>query len=241
MEILKVQSLKKVFNGVIALDNLNLTLSRGEILGILGPNGAGKTTLIHCILGLIEPTEGEISIFGKDLTLHRSEVLKRINFASNYVSLPYSLTPFENLMVFAHLYEVKDPAERCHRMLRLFELEHLCNRPTRRLSSGQIMRLNLAKALLNKPELLLLDEPTAGLDPEIARKTRDLLLKLARTEGISVIYTSHNLKEMEEVSKRVLFLKKGKVVAEGMVNDLIRQYGTASLEEFYFKVIGHED
>jgi ABC-2 type transport system ATP-binding protein len=143
-------------------------------------------------------------------------------------------------MVFANLYEIKDPVDRCHRMLKLFELEQYRNKPTRRLSSGQLMRLNLAKALLNKPELLLLDEPTAGLDPEIAKKTRELLLKLAYTEGISVIYTSHNLKEMEEVSKRVLFLNKGEVVADGMVKDLIRQYKSKTLEEFYFKVIGNE-
>ncbi len=240
MEILEVSGLKKIFNGVVALNDVSFHLQRGEILGILGPNGAGKTTLIHCILGLIRPSEGKVNIFGYDITRHRSEILKRVNFASNYVSLPYSLTPFENLMVFANLYEIKDPVDRCNRMLKLFELEQYRNKPTRRLSSGQLMRLNLAKALLNRPELLLLDEPTAGLDPEIAKKTRELLLRLAHTEGISVIYTSHNLKEMEEVSKRILFLNRGVVIADGMVKNLIRQYKSKTLEEFYFKVIGNE-
>ncbi|RMG75227.1 MAG: ABC transporter ATP-binding protein [Nitrospirae bacterium] len=240
MEILKVKGLKKVFNGVVALEGINFTLSKGEVLGILGPNGAGKTTLINCILGLIEPTEGSIELFGLDIRFHRSRVLKRVNFASNYVSLPYSLTPFENLMVFANLYEIKNPERRCKELLELFGLEPYSRKPTRRLSSGQLMRLNLAKALINRPELLLLDEPTTGLDPEIARKTRRLLLEMAATAGISVIYTSHNLKEMEEVSKRLLFLSKGNLVADGMISELIKGYSVKDLEEFYFKVIGDE-
>ncbi|RMG01494.1 MAG: ABC transporter ATP-binding protein, partial [Nitrospirae bacterium] len=212
-------------------------ISRGEIIGVLGPNGAGKTTLINCILGLILPDHGKITAFGKDIYENRSQVLKRINFGSNYVSLPYSLTPYENLMVFANLYEVKNPSDRCRELLELFGLDKLANKPTRRLSSGQMMRLNLAKSLLNSPELLLLDEPTAGLDPGIARKTRELLITLVKQENVSVIYTSHNLHEMEEVAERVIFLNKGRIISDGTPKELMRTQSTETLEELFFKVI----
>jgi len=241
MDVLLIEGLSKRFNDLLALDDLTFQIGRGEILGILGPNGAGKTTLINCILGLIRPTAGRITVFGLDLAKNRSSVLRRMNFASNYVSLPYSLTPFENLMVFANLYEIDDPSARCEEVLDIFGLSALKNKPARRLSSGQLMRLNLAKAMLNRPELLLLDEPTAGLDPEIAKKTREILIELVGTEGISVIYTSHNLKEMEEIARRVLLLNRGRVAADGMVEDRIREYETGTLEEFFFKVIGDED
>lgn len=240
MPVIRIANLSKVFGDVLALKGVNIDLLKGEILGILGPNGAGKTTLIQSILGLVLPTDGTIEAFGMDLNSNRVEVLKRMNFASNYVSLPFSLTPYENLMIYALMYEVPKPVERCKEVLRMFDLYPLKDRPTRRLSSGQMMRLSLAKAMINDPEVLLLDEPTSGLDPEIANRTRKLLKRLRDEEGLSVIYTSHNLKEMEEVSDRVIFLHKGEVIATGRAEDLLRQYDAHSLEEFFFKVLGQE-
>ncbi|MEW6215842.1 MAG: ABC transporter ATP-binding protein [Nitrospirota bacterium] len=240
MSVLRVSGLSKVFDGIYALKRVSFELSRGEILGILGPNAAGKTTLIHLILGLITATEGMIEVFGKDLRENRREILRRINFASNYVSLPLSLTPWENLMVYALMYEVNNPLDRCTKVLTQFELYNLKNIPSRRLSSGQMMRLSLAKAMINNPEILLLDEPTAGLDPEIAKKTRQLLKRLRDERGLSVLYTSHNLWEMQEVSDRVLLLQKGEVKVEGPSGELVGKYGVQSLEELFFKVLRHE-
>ncbi len=240
MGVLTVTDLGKDFGDITALESVSLELAQGEILGILGPNGAGKTTLIHCILGLITPTHGMIEAFGMDIHAERAGILRRMNFASNYVSLPLSLTPWENLMVYALLYEVPDRKERCREVLRLFDLYPLKDRPLRRLSSGQMMRLSLAKAIINNPEILLLDEPTSGLDPEISLKARDLLKNLSRGRGLSVIYTSHNLKEMEEVSDRLLFLNRGKVHAMGTPRDLLKRYNVTNLEEFYFKVLQGE-
>ncbi len=238
MPLLRVEGLKKVFGKTVALRGVSFCLERGEILGVLGPNGAGKTTLIHCILGLIEPTEGRIEVFGREFRHHRTEILQRVNFASSYISLPYSLTVRENLMVYAHLYGVDSPQRRVEEVMQMFDLLSLRDTPARRLSTGQMMRLVLAKAMINHPELLLLDEPTAGLDPEIAARTRRLLCRLRDDSGISVLYTSHNLKEMEEVSDRVLFLHEGRVLAEGPSEELLRTHGVESLEELFFKVLG---
>ena len=243
--IIEARGLGKSFEpGVFALKTVSFSLSRGLILGILGPNGAGKTTLIHLLLGLIIPTEGEILVFGEKLSgpegisaQARTRILRRMNFASNYVSLPLGLTLWENLMVYALMYEVPSPRERCAQVLKLFDLYDLKDKRAKTLSSGQMMRLCLAKALINDPQMLLLDEPTAGLDPEIARKTRQLLVSLSRQKGLSVIYTSHNLWEMQEVSDRVLFLKKGEVILEGEGRDVLGSYEAGSLEELFFKVI----
>ncbi len=239
MAVIEARGLGKSFErGIFALRAVNFSLSRGQILGILGPNGAGKTTLIHLLLGLIVPTEGEILVFGERLAPKtRGKILRRMNFASNYVSLPLSLTLRENLMVYAHMYEVPSPGSKCAEALRMFELYHLKDKQTKTLSSGQMMRLCLSKALINDPEILLLDEPTAGLDPEIARKTRQLLVKLSRQKGLSVVYTSHNLWEMQEVSDRVLFLRGGEVLLEGPGREVLGQYEAASLEELFFKII----
>ena len=216
---------------------MSFDLLTGEILGILGPNGAGKTTLIHCLLGLIAPTSGKIEVFGLEFSRHRIKILERMNFASNYVSLPLSLTLWENLMVYALIYRVPQPGKRCHEMLKLFDLEGLATSPARRLSSGQMMRLCLAKALINDPEILLLDEPTAGLDPEMARKTRKLLKRLRQERGLSVIYTSHNLKEMEEISDRVALICEGRLLALGSAEEIRSRFAAQNLEEAFFRAL----
>ncbi|RME69687.1 MAG: ABC transporter ATP-binding protein [Nitrospirae bacterium] len=233
--VLEVRGLKKHFGNTEALKGVSLYLSRGEVLGILGPNGAGKTTLINILLGLIKPDEGSIRYFGMDFKRHRSEILQRVNFGSTYVALPYSLTLIENLRVYARIYGATD--ERCESLLKEFGLYHLKDKTARHLSTGQMTRLCLAKALINEPDVLLLDEPTAGLDPEIARQTRKTILKMVKEKALSVVYTSHNLREMEEVASRVVFLKEGAIIAEGPKEELLKNTGTSSLEDFFFEVL----
>lgn len=238
MIILRAEGIRKIFNGTVALDNVSFDLKKGEVLGVIGPNGAGKTTLIHILLGLITPDEGYVEVFGKDLKKNRAEILHRMNFASNYVSLPLSLTPWENLLVYALIYNVNDPEKRCSEVLELFELTDVCNRPSRRLSSGQMMRLALAKCMINDPQILLLDEPAASLDPEIALRIRKLLRRMCIEKGVSIIYTSHNLRDIEEISDRILFLERGKIVAIEEKSVLIEKYGT--LEGFFFRSLYNE-
>ncbi len=236
-DVLRVEDLSKSFNGLKALTKVSFSLRAGEILGVVGPNGAGKTTLINCLLGLVTPTSGRILYFGYDLFQERPKVLRQVNFASNYVALPLSLTLRENLKVYAHLYEVPSPEERIREVLELFGLWQRRNEPTRRLSSGQMMRLCLAKALLNRPRVLLLDEPTAGLDPEVAHRTRELLRELKHSWGLSVLITSHNLYEIEEISDRVLIIQGGEIKALGRVEELLSRFAVEDLEELYFRLI----
>ncbi len=234
--ILEVEHLAKCFGKVCALRGVSFSLSPGEILGVVGPNGAGKTTLINCLLGLVLPTSGKIRYFGRDFLKNRSEILRRVNFASSYVALPLSLTLEENLMVYAHLYQIKEPHRKVAQVLKLFGLYEKRKRRTRTLSSGQMMRLCLAKALLNDPQVLLLDEPTAGLDPEIAQKTRKLIVAYTRRQATAILFTSHNLAEVERISDRILILQKGEVKALGRVPELLRKFGVQSLEELYFRL-----
>ncbi|OAG27371.1 ABC transporter ATP-binding protein [Thermodesulfatator autotrophicus] len=234
--ILEVKNLSKKFGAFWALKDVSFTLYEGEILGILGPNGAGKTTLINCLLGLVLPTEGRINYFGLPFPKYRSKVLEKVNFASNYVGLPLSLTLEENLLVYAHLYRLKNPKEKISELLKLFGLWEKRKLRTRTLSSGQMMRLCLAKALLNEPRILLLDEPTAGLDPEIARDTRSLLQSLSHEKNTSIIITSHNLSEIERISDRVLVLQKGQVKALGTKEELLKSFEAKSLEDLYFRL-----
>ncbi len=235
--VLEVQELSKFFGKICALKRVSFSLFSGEILGIIGPNGAGKTTLINCLLGLVSPTSGKILYFGKDFFKNRSWILSRINFASNYVALPLSLTVEENLLVYAYLYGIKKPQDQVAEMLRIFELHEKRKKRTRTLSSGQMMRLCLAKAFLNSPRILLLDEPTAGLDPEIAQKTHRLISSYARQKEMAVLFTSHNLTEVERISDRILILQNGKVKALGKVPELLKEFGSQSLEELYFGLI----
>ena len=237
--VLKVEGLSKRFGKVFALDGVSFSLRRGEVLGVVGPNGAGKTTLIHCLLGLITPSAGKISYFGLELSTHRSLILERVNFASNYVALPLSLTLEENLLVYAHLYGVKRPRQKVEELLKLFGLYERRHKPARALSSGQMMRLCLAKALINEPEVLLLDEPTAGLDPEIAHQARELILDFAGQKGRAVLFTSHNLLEVERISHRILILEGGRIKALGKVPELLAAFGARNLEELYFR-LAHE-
>ncbi len=236
MAVIEVENLVKDFNGIRAVDNLIFDVLDGEILGILGPNGAGKTTTLQMLLGLTTPTSGVIRVFGMDLQKNRGEILQQVNFSSTYVSLPYSLTVFENLNVFAGLYGIRSPREKIKELLEIFEIEDLRDSLVRKLSSGQITRVCLAKALLNEPKVLFLDEPTASLDPDMADKTRRLLKRIRAVKGITILYTSHNMREMEEMSDRLIFLERGRIVAEGTSESILAAFEGKDLEDLFLKI-----
>ncbi|KPK26986.1 MAG: ABC transporter ATP-binding protein [Desulfobacterales bacterium SG8_35_2] len=235
-DITEVRQLTKRFGSLTALNSLSFKVCKGDILGLLGPNGAGKTTAIHCMLGLVTPTSGSIRIMGLDVARHRRKILARVNFSSAYTALPSNLTVRENLIVFARLYGLKAARERIDSLLELFEIEETHNRLTGSLSSGQLTRLNLCKAFLNDPEILFLDEPTASLDPDIAAKVRQRLQELQRQRGLTMIYTSHNMQEVEQMCDRVIFLAKGRIVMLGSPAEIIKQSKSSSLEDLFIAI-----
>jgi ABC-2 type transport system ATP-binding protein len=222
--VLRAEHLTKHYGPVVALDDLNLSIAAGEVVGLLGPNGAGKTTTINLALGVLSPTAGQVLLFGRELARHRSELLRRTNFASAYAGLPKNLTLRENLAIFADFYEVAKPRRRIATVLAELDLESLADRPIMRLSAGQRMRAVLAKALLSEPELLLLDEPTASLDPDTADRVRAYLGELA-VRGVTLLWTSHNMVEVERFCSRVVFLHGGRIVLDGPPRELVRRSG----------------
>lgn len=239
--VLQVQNLTKQFEDFVAVDTISFEIDKAEIVGLLGPNGAGKTTTIHMLLGLITPSGGDIHIFGKNLKDYREEILQKINFASPYVSLPYRLTVYENLMVFACLYHVENAKKRIAEVLELFEIADLRDEPIAHLSSGQNTRVGLCKSLLNKPKLLLLDEPTSSLDPEISHQVREALLRIKEQEKTAILYTSHNMAETEKMCDRIIFLNHGKIIAQGSPIEITKailheEREEPALEEVFFRV-----
>lgn len=234
--VLQVTNLTKRFGEFVAVNDVSFAIKPGEILGLLGPNGAGKTTTIHMLLGLITPTAGSISMFGLNLATQREQILQAVNFSSTYISLPLALTVEENLWVVARLYGMSDIARRIDEVVKKLEMEEFRHKITRKLSSGQMTRLTLAKAFLTEPRILFLDEPTASLDPDIAHKIRALLKEERRSSGLSILYTSHNMREMEEMSDRIIFLQRGRIVAEGTAQEIVERFGQADLEEVFLKL-----
>jgi ABC-2 type transport system ATP-binding protein len=234
--VVEVRHLTKRFDRLTAVDDVSFEVARGEILGLLGPNGAGKTTTIQMLLGITTPTSGRIRILDLDLDRHREAILSQVNFSSSYVALPQSLTVWENLRVFAQLYHVRDYRDRIDHLLSIFEVAHLRHTVTRKLSSGQLTRVSLIKALLNDPRVLFLDEPTASLDPDIADKTRALLKSIRARSGLTIVYTSHNMREMEEMSDRIIFLSKGRILSSGTPEEIMKRFRGADLEEVFLKI-----
>jgi len=234
--VLQVTNLSKRFGDFTAVDDISFAIKPGEILGLLGPNGAGKTTTIHMLLGLITPTSGSICMFGLDLATQREQILQQVNFSSTYISLPLALTVEENLRVVARLYGMSEISRRVDEVVKKLEMKEFRHKVTRKLSSGQMTRLTLAKAFLTEPKILFLDEPTASLDPDIAHKIRALLKEEQRSAGLSILYTSHNMREMEEMSDRIIFLQRGKIVAEGTAQEIVTRFGEADLEEVFLKI-----
>jgi ABC-2 type transport system ATP-binding protein len=215
MTVLEVDHLTKDFASSRVVDGVSFDMGEGEIVGLLGPNGAGKSTTIHMLLGLIEPTSGTIRMFGKSLRHHREEIFGEINMASPYAGFPNRLTVFENLMVYARLYGVRDRPAKIRSLLGLLGIEDLEKKPMLQLSFGEVARVRLCKALLNDPKLLLLDEALGGLDPYAAMLAKEALLQLQRQRGTAILYTSHNMADVEEMCSRVIFLRRGRVIAMG--------------------------
>ena len=234
--ILNVRQLRKEFGDTVAVDRLSFSLNPGEVVGLLGPNGAGKTTAFQMLLGVIKPTSGNIEIFGRNFALNRTALLKKSNFASAYANLPNNLKVEQNLTVFSMIYGVSDFKRKINEVLDLFEIGHLKKRVTGHLSSGETTRLNLAKAMLNDPELLYLAAPTASLDPDIADKVRSVINQVRMDRKISVLYTSHNMHDIEAVCDRVIFLNLGKKIAEGSPSAINQQFQQKSLEDTFIHI-----
>jgi ABC-2 type transport system ATP-binding protein len=234
--VLAVEGLSKRYGATIAVDGISFQVRRNEIVGLLGPNGAGKTTTINMVLGVLSPTAGSIHIDGIDLGEKRSEAMARTNFAAVYAQLPGNLTVEENLRVFGMIYAVRDLSARIERVLEQFDLVQFRKTKTGVLSSGEQTRVSLAKAMINNPELLLLDEPTASLDPATAREIRARIREFARAGTAAVLWTSHNMYEVTEVCDRVLFLSHGKVLLEGNPNTLPAEHGKETLEDLFVTV-----
>jgi ABC-2 type transport system ATP-binding protein len=237
--ILSVERLGKSFATLIAVDDVTFHVSPGEIVGLLGPNGAGKTTTINMILGVLEPTAGRIEIGGVDLRADRSAALASTNFAAVYAPLPGNLTVEQNLRFFGMIYAVENLSQRIEWLLRAYDLARFRRSKAGVLSSGEQTRLSLAKAMLNRPRLLLLDEPTASIDPSNARDIRAGIAKFVDSGQTGVLWTSHNMVEVEAVCDRVLFLSHGKIVLEGDPKTLPHEHGAASLDDLFVSV-AHE-
>lgn len=235
-EALRVQQLYKRYSEKIAVGGISFEVRRGEIVGLLGPNGAGKTSTINMILGVLQPSSGSIQIEGVDLARHRSEALAHTNFAAVYATLPGNLTVLQNLRFFALLYNVKAAGQRIESLLEEFDLRELRDTRCGLLSSGEQTRLALAKAILNDPRLLLLDEPTASLDPSAANAVRGRIRELASARGCGILWTSHNMYEVEETCHRVLFVSHGRILLEGDPRQLPNEHGATNLEELFIRL-----
>jgi ABC-2 type transport system ATP-binding protein len=240
--VLSVQHLRREFEkGAVAVSDLSFEVKPGEVVGLLGANGAGKTTAMHIILGLMSPTSGTVRVFGMDPFKDRTAILRRCNFASAYTDLPGNLYVWQNLTVFGRIYGVRNLPERIDELLELFEIPHLKKRVTGHLSAGESTRLQLCKALLNRPGLLMLDEPTASLDPDIADKVRKILRRVQQESGIAILYTSHNMRDVEEVCDRVLFMHKGKVVTEGSPREVVDRFQQTDMEGVFIRIVREGD
>jgi ABC-2 type transport system ATP-binding protein len=234
--MLAVDRLTKEYGSSRAVEGITFSVARGEIVGLLGPNGAGKTTTINMILGVLAPTSGAIAIDGIDLARHRSAAIARTNFAAVYAPPPGNLTIEQNLRFFGMIYGVHDLAKRIDELIALFDLERFRTTKAGVLSSGEQSRVVLAKAMLNRPGLLLLDEPTASLDPATARDIRTRIREYAAAGDAGVLWTSHNMYEVQEVCDRVLFLSKGRILLEGDPKMLPAEHGKETLEELFITV-----
>ena len=239
----EVRDLRKVYRDIIAVDDISFALEPASVTALLGGNGAGKTTTIAMLMGLVVPTSGEARVFGVDMARHRHQVLHRMNFESPYVDVPMRLTVRQNLEVFARLYGVRDLKGRIGEIADDFKLGEFLDRPYGKLSAGQKTRVSLAKALLNEPELLMLDEPTASLDPDTADWARSKLELYRRGRAATIVLASHNMAEVERLADRVIMLEKGRIIADETPADLVKRFGRANLEEVFLAIArrGAED
>jgi ABC-2 type transport system ATP-binding protein len=234
--VIEVNGLHKHFDQVTAINGLDFTARRGVTTALLGGNGAGKTTTIAMLLGLLLPSSGNIRILGEDMLKHRHRLLHRMNFSSPYVDLPQRLTVRQNLTVFGHLYRLPALKQRIAKLAEDLNLSQLLDRPYGKLSAGQKTRVSLAKSLINEPEVLLLDEPTASLDPDTADAIRTHLEQYQQRTGASILLASHNMTEVERMCSDVIMLRAGKVVDTGSPDALLARYGRTSMEEVFIDI-----
>ena len=239
---IEIKELTKIYNNYIAVDKINFEIEKNKTVGLLGPNGCGKTTTIGMILGLVSPSEGKILIENKNINLlKRDEILKRFNFASPYVELPKKLTVKQNLEIYGRLYSIENLYERINEISHDLDIKSFFDRRTGELSSGQKNRVSLAKSLINKPEILLLDEPTASLDPDIGDFIRSYIQEYKTKNRITVLLASHNMNEVERLCDSVIMMKKGKIIDSGTCKELIKKHGRNNLEETFLKLARSKD
>jgi len=239
---IEIDQLSKIYNGYTAVNKINFSLERNKTIGLLGPNGCGKTTTIGMILGLIAPTEGEIRIENKNISsFNRDEILKRFNFASPYVELPKKLTVRQNLEIYGRLYGIKNLASRINEISTDLDIKNFYEKKTGELSSGQKNRVSLAKSLINKPEILLLDEPTASLDPDIGDFIRTYIHEYKVKNKVTILLASHNMNEVEKLCDSIIMMRKGKIIDHGSCHELIKKHGRNNLEETFLKLARSKD
>ena len=234
--LVSVNNLSKNFSSFEAVKEISFSINQNEILGLLGPNGCGKTTTIGMMLGLLKPTSGEVIINGLNVEKNRINLLKKMNFISPYIELPKKLTVKENLMVYGKLYSVNDINNRIDYLTETLRLSEFINKKTGELSSGQKNRVSLAKAVVNDPDILLLDEPTASLDPETGDFVRTFIEKISSEKKMSILLASHNMNEVKRLCKSILMMKDGKIIDRGTPSEIINKHGKKNLEEVFLKL-----
>jgi len=236
---IEIKNLNKEYNNILAVKNINFTINKGSIVGLLGPNGCGKTTTIGMMLGLIKPTSGTVFINGLNIENenNRTKILEKVNFISPYVELPKKLTVEENLKVYGKLYGVNNLQNKISDLMKQLNLFDLKKRKTGELSSGQKNRVSLAKALINEPEILFLDEPTASLDPDVGDYIRTYLENFASKKDTTILLASHNMNEVERLCNEVMMMKNGKIIDKGTCGSLINKHGRKNLEETFLKIV----
>lgn len=239
--VISVSSLCKQYGPVTAVNDISFEIPRGGITALLGGNGAGKTTTIAMLLGILQPTSGAISILGHDMLTDRFAALKRMNFSSPYVDLPRKLTVRQNLGVYARLYGVKDIKGQIAKLSEELDLKEFLDRPVGKLSAGQQTRVSLSKALINTPELLLLDEPTASLDPDTADRIRGMLDRFCKRYGTTILMASHNMREVERLCDNVLIMRRGKIVDRGTPQELMTRYERQGMEDVFLDIARQEE
>ena len=234
---IEINNLNKSFGNILAVKNINFKIDKGTIIGLLGPNGCGKSTTMGMMLGLIKPTSGTVLINGQNIENNRTNLLEKMNFISPYIELPKKLTVEENLKVYGRLYGVKNLESKISELMEKLNLTQFKKRKTGELSSGQKNRVSLAKALVNDPEILLLDEPTASLDPDVSDYIRTFIEDFASKKGTTILLASHNMNEVERLCHEVMMMKNGEIIDKGKSSDLINKHGRKNLEEVFLKIV----